>query len=250
MNLSELRELVMDREAWRAAIHGVAKSRTWLSDWSDLICSDTTLLFTAMHFTSITSHIHNWILFLLCLHPFILSGVISHWSPIHIGHLPTWEVRLSVPYHFAFSYCPWGSQGKNTKVFYHSLLQWTTFCQTSPPWPVHLGWPHTAWLSFTELDKSVRSDWLVFCDYGFSVSALWCLSQHLPSYLRLSYFGLGLSRHSCSSKAQPLLFTLDQVPLLTLNVEYLLSALLRPCSHHSLDMSLLHLAAALTLEVG
>ena len=32
MNLSELRELVMDREAWRAAIHGVAKSRTRLSN--------------------------------------------------------------------------------------------------------------------------------------------------------------------------------------------------------------------------
>ena len=32
MNLSELRELVMDREAWRAAIHGVAKNRTRLSD--------------------------------------------------------------------------------------------------------------------------------------------------------------------------------------------------------------------------
>ena len=32
MNLSELRELVMDREAWRAAIHGVAKCRTRLSD--------------------------------------------------------------------------------------------------------------------------------------------------------------------------------------------------------------------------
>ena len=36
MNLSELWELVMDREAWRAVIHGVAKSRTWLSDWIEL----------------------------------------------------------------------------------------------------------------------------------------------------------------------------------------------------------------------
>ena len=36
-DLSELRELVMDREAWPAVIHGVAKSRTRLSDWSDLI---------------------------------------------------------------------------------------------------------------------------------------------------------------------------------------------------------------------
>ena len=37
MSLSELRELVMDREAWHAAVHVVTKSRTWLSDGTELI---------------------------------------------------------------------------------------------------------------------------------------------------------------------------------------------------------------------
>ena len=36
MGLSELRELVMDREAWRTVVHGVEKSQTWLSDWTEL----------------------------------------------------------------------------------------------------------------------------------------------------------------------------------------------------------------------
>ena len=40
MSLSELREMVMDREAWRAAIHGVTKSRTRLSDWTELNWTD------------------------------------------------------------------------------------------------------------------------------------------------------------------------------------------------------------------
>ena len=38
VSLSELREMEMDREAWRAAIHGVAKNWTWLSDWTELNC--------------------------------------------------------------------------------------------------------------------------------------------------------------------------------------------------------------------
>ena len=53
MSLSELRELVMDREAWHAVIHGVAKSRTRLSDWTELIVK-------AMVFPVVMYGYENW----------------------------------------------------------------------------------------------------------------------------------------------------------------------------------------------
>ena len=77
-----------------------------------------------------------------------------HSSPVAYGHLPTWRIHLLVSYLFAFSYYSWNSQGKNTEVVCYSLLQWTTFCQNSPPWPVHLGWPYLAH-SFIKLDKAM-----------------------------------------------------------------------------------------------
>ena len=120
-------------------------------------------------------------------------------------------------YIFAFSYCSWDSQGKNTEVVCHSLLQWTTFCQTSLPWPVHLGWPHMACLSFIELDKVVvHVIRLASCLWLWFQSVCPLMpSQCLPSYLGFSYLGRGVCLQGCSSKVQPLLLTLDEGYLFT-----------------------------------
>ena len=56
MGLGRLWELVMDREAWRAAVHGVSKSRTQLSGWTELINIYTGLEFQAEHYWKSYSH--------------------------------------------------------------------------------------------------------------------------------------------------------------------------------------------------
>ena len=152
--------------------------------------------------------------------PSFFLDLLLHWSPVGYW-APT---NLGSSSFSVLSFCffiLWGSQGKNTELVCHSLLQWTTFCQTSPPWPVRLCWRHAAWLSFIESDKAVVlwSDWLVFCDYDFSVSALWCplatptvlLGFLLPWMWGISsrllqqsaaaapYLGWGVSPHGCPS---------------------------------------------------
>ena len=64
MSLSKLRELVMDREAWCAAVHGVAKSQSWLSNWTELNWIDTTILFPELSF-SWGEKVHHPFAFLL-----------------------------------------------------------------------------------------------------------------------------------------------------------------------------------------
>ena len=61
--LSELRELVMDREAWRAAIHGVTKSQTRLSNWTEYVKLKKTK--AKVNRVSMSAHRHSFIFFLI-----------------------------------------------------------------------------------------------------------------------------------------------------------------------------------------
>ena len=86
--------------------------------------------FTASDFIFITSHIHNWALVSLWRHLFIFLELFLHPSPVVYwafkdlgGYI--FQCHIFLPFHI----CSWGSQGKNTEVVFHSLLQWTTFCQ-------------------------------------------------------------------------------------------------------------------------
>ena len=95
-----------------------------LSDWTELNCISTS--FVDHNGYSISSEG-----FLPAVVDIMVIWVkFTHSSPFEFAD------------HFAFSYCSWGSQVKNTEVVCHSLLPWTTFCQISPPWPARLGSPH------------------------------------------------------------------------------------------------------------
>ena len=86
-SLSELRELVMDREAWRAATHGVTKSRTRLSDWTELICI---LKIKAVLARWVLSECRIWVLFIsVCPVLFLAHGKPQYVFPVEC--LLTWE---------------------------------------------------------------------------------------------------------------------------------------------------------------
>ena len=90
VSLNELRELVMDREAWCSVIHGVAKSRTRLSDWSDLIWS------VQKHdvvFQTFWKEVFAW-LHVLLKHLIFIYLFIFHYFAPHCNN-SSWKSHLS-----------------------------------------------------------------------------------------------------------------------------------------------------------
>ena len=79
MSLSKVLELVMDREAWSAAVQGVAKCRTQLSDWTELIIYLSVLVFTylSIHF-SLSSISHTFIFIYIIFKIFLKIALQSY----------------------------------------------------------------------------------------------------------------------------------------------------------------------------
>ena len=202
-SLMKLRELVMDKEAWHFAVHGITKSRTRLSDWTELILIHFSLLipkilmftrhllldhiqFTLIHAPNVPG---SYAIFSLqhqsllsppdtyttghCFHLwsslFILSGAISPLFPSSI--LDTYQPGGSSV--SVVSFCLF-IRGFSRQEYWSGLPfpppADHVLSELSPPWLVHLGWPCMAWLiaslSYTRL-WSMWSFWLVFCDCDF-----------------------------------------------------------------------------------
>ena len=114
------------------------------------------LFFTALDLASITSHIHNWILFLLWLHPFILSGVISplisssilgtYWPGEFLSQYP-----IILPFHTVHGVL----KARILKWFAASRTRWQSMAQS---WPCPCNWAQSHSCSWWAALRALRDN--------------------------------------------------------------------------------------------
>ena len=166
MGLGRFLELVMDRQAWRAAIHGVAKSWTRLSDWIELtrgtfVGKVISLLFNMLSRLIITflprskRLLFSWLQSpsAVILEPRkIKSGTVSTVSPTicHEGMGPDAMILVF----WMLSYSPWDSPGQNTGVGSLSLLQGIFPTQELKP-----GLPHCRQIPYQLSHQGIQEYW-------------------------------------------------------------------------------------------
>ena len=105
ISLGKLSEWVMDREAWHAAIHGVAKCQTWLSDWTELNWTVDEIKFKSQGPVLVTLQVWHVATVCMCMHS---CGQLfaTPWTTASQSPLSEWDFP-----------------GKNTEVGCHALLQ-------------------------------------------------------------------------------------------------------------------------------
>ena len=129
------------------------------------------MLFTSLDLASITSHIHNWVLFSLWLHPFILSGIISSLISSRILgiHRPgefIFQCPIFLPFHSVHG------------ILKARILKWFAIPFSGGPHsvrnlhqsPILLGWPHKAWLSFIYAEYITRNAGLEETQAGIRIA--------------------------------------------------------------------------------
>ena len=166
------------QEAWCAAIRGVAKSRTRLSDWTELNWTELAISYlttsnvpwfmdltfqvpmqycSLQHRTLLLSPVTSTTCCCFCFGsvPLFFLELFLHWSPVAY-----WALNdLGSSSFSVLSFCLFILFISFYRQGYWSALPFLSpvdhICQNSPPWPVCLGWPYMAWLSFIDLDKAV-----------------------------------------------------------------------------------------------